>query len=73
MAEMELVKRQLQKLLGREVQVEKLKSGKFICKYLSFNMHPLSLVGATEDEAYQNLLKYLQSQPKPEPEPDSAA
>jgi hypothetical protein len=56
---MDLVKTELKKLLGRDVGVEKLKSGRFICKYFSYSMSPLQLVGDTEDDAYRNLLRHL--------------
>lgn len=55
------MREELEKLLGRTVGVEKLKSGKFIAKYLDYSMRPSELVGATEDEAYQKLFEYLKS------------
>jgi hypothetical protein len=58
---LELLKKRLNKMLGREVGIEKLRTGKFICKYMDYNMSPLSLVGETEEEAYQKLAAYLQA------------
>ena len=58
---LELLKKHLSNLLHREVGIEKLKSGKFMCKYLDYGMSPLALVGATEEEAYQKLAAYLKA------------
>lgn len=58
---LELLKKTLSSQLGREVGVVKLRSGKFICKYLNYNMSPLALVGETELEAYQKLAAYLKT------------
>ena len=42
---------------------------------MDFNMSPLSLLGDTEEEAYQKLFKYLSAKAptEDEPEPPSAA
>ena len=68
-----LLKLQLQKMLGRPVETETLRSGKFICKYLEYGMTPLALVGETEEEAYQKLHQYLSAKKKPEPDGPAAA
>ncbi len=55
------MREELEKILGRPVGVEKLKSGKYIAKYLDYSMRPSDLVGETEDEAFQKLLTYLKT------------
>ena len=67
---LELLKRQIAKILGRSVEVEKTKSGRYICRYVNFGMSPISLVGDSETEAYQKLLQYLQKKEENSPEPD---
>jgi hypothetical protein len=68
---LELLKRQITKILGRSVEVEKTRSGRYICRYVDFGMSPISLVGESEAEAYQKLLQYLQKKEEESPEPDS--
>jgi hypothetical protein len=71
----ELLKKQIQKLLGREVGIEALRNGRFLCKYVEYGVSNLSLVGETETEALQKLLAYLQDKKKndSDPEPPLAA
>ena len=71
---LEFLKRQIKRILNRDVEIESTKSGRFICKYVDFNMSPISLIADTEEEAYQKLLQYLKSKtPTPDPETPSAA
>jgi len=66
---LQFLKRQVERLAHRSVEVEKTKSGKFICKFMDFNMSPISLLADTEEEAYQKLYQYLKGKKPPE-EPD---
>ena len=61
---LEQLKSQLKLILKREVEVERLRTGKFICKYLDFGMPALTLIGENEEEAYAKLLTYLQTKNK---------
>lgn len=71
---LELLKRQIKQLTGREVTVDRTKSGRYICKFIDFNMSPLALVGDSEEEAYKKLLQYLkQKHENPDPELPPAA
>jgi len=72
---LQLLKKQVERLAHRTVEVEQTRSGKFICVFMDFNMSPLSLLGDTEEEAYQKLFKYLSAKAptEDEPEPPSAA
>ena len=45
-------------LLGREVEVEKLKTGKFIVLWLNFSSNPPP-VGDTEEEAVKNFITWF--------------
>lgn len=58
---LEQTKAQLKNILGRDVGVEQTTTGKWICQYVDFNMKPSTLVGDTEELAYENLLTYLLS------------
>jgi hypothetical protein len=54
------VKLELKVRLGRDVEVESTKFGKFICQFVDYNNpHPSRLVGDTEELAYHRLLEYL--------------
>jgi hypothetical protein len=67
---LEQVKEKLSKLLGREVQTEKTKTGRHICKFLSYNAPMATLVGDTEEEAFRKLLQHVESRVEaPDPEP----
>ena len=57
---------ELKKLLNREVGVEKLKTGKFMAKYLAYGTSPSPLVADSEEEALEKLLTYLKTKPKQE-------
>lgn len=68
---LELLKRQVQRLANRPVEIESTRSGKFICKFVDFNMSPISLIGDTEVEAYQKLYKYLSDKKGPDTDPET--
>lgn len=53
------LKGRLKGLLNREPEVEKLKNGKFIAKYVEYGMSPKSLVASSEEEALERLLGHL--------------
>lgn len=55
------VREELKKLLGRDVGVEKLRTGKYIAKYVCYGTSHLSLVADTENEAYLKLFEHLQN------------
>lgn len=55
----EVLKARVKDLLGRTPEVERLKTGKFIAKYMDYAMSPLSLVDETEEGAIEKLLAYL--------------
>ena len=62
--DIEQVRSRLKAVLGREPEVEKLKTGKFIAKYVEYGMSPLSLVGDTEAAAFEKLAQYLENKKK---------
>jgi hypothetical protein len=73
---LQFLKKQVERLAHRTVEIERTKSGKYICKFMDFNMSPLSLVADTEVEAYQKLYQYLtekKTEGSDEPEPPAAA
>lgn len=56
------LKEAVAKLAGREVQAVQTRNGTYACEYIDFNLPTAQhLMGDTEELAYQNLLKYLQS------------
>lgn len=56
---LEDVKADLKDWLGRDVEIDRLKTGKFLCRYVEYGMSPLALVGETEEEALRKLHIYL--------------
>ena len=52
-------KEQAEQFLGREIEVEKTKDGKYIVLWINFNSSPPPK-GDTEDEAIENFLKWIQ-------------
>lgn len=71
---LELLKMQVRRLANRDVEIEKTKLGKFIPKFIDFNMSPASLLSDSEEEAYQKLIQYLKSkQDSHDPETPPAA
>jgi hypothetical protein len=61
------IKQRLHQLLGRDVDVQQVRGGKFACEYLDAQIlaSPKTLVGDTELDACQRLLTYLEAHPKP--------
>ncbi|NBO09755.1 MAG: hypothetical protein EBV30_10555 [Actinobacteria bacterium] len=55
----ETPRQKLKNLLGREPEVERLKTGKFIAKYVEYGMSPSLLVAETEEGAIEKLLSHL--------------
>jgi hypothetical protein len=70
---LEFLKRQVRRLAGRDVEIERTKSGKCIPKFLDFKMSPISLLADTEVECYQKLLQYLKDKKTEEPDLPPAA
>ena len=62
--ELPIIKSRLHQLLGRDIEVNPTKDGRFVCEFADFNNpHPAALIGSTELEAYQKLLNYVERRP----------
>lgn len=63
---------EVEKLVGREVEVSKLKDGKHIVLYMNMS-YPPPPTGATEEEALRHFIEWFTKMgitEPPEPEPD---
>lgn len=63
---MPTVREKLLKLLGREPSCSRLLNGKYIADFFKYGAPATRFVADTEDQALQQLLDYLEAEPKTE-------